>query len=522
MKKRSKKVKAIVAVMAVAAVVVLGGAGIFASQASDETILDGVYVGDLAVGGMSQEQAMEEVDTYVKGIMEQPVTLQVEERSVKALSSEMGLSYSAKDLVDEAYGVGHSGNLIKRYKERQDLKHENVKVQVSMDADYEMVKTFLESNLDSLNQKTVNNGLKRENGQFVFVEGAAGIVVDVEKSAKSIVEYFAKGVTNSLGAVDLVSEVEQPKGTKEELSSVKDVLGSFSTDYSTSAPGRCQNVENATSLINGTVLYPGDTFSVHDTISPITLDNGYAMAGAYENGTVVESVGGGVCQVSSTLYNAIIKAELEIVERFPHSMIVKYVKPSQDAAIAGDYKDFKFKNNGNSPIYIEGYTAGKMVYFNVYGCETREANREVSYESETISTNEPEPKFQKSNAPIGTVTRIQEPHIGYKAVLYKVVKVDGKVVSREKFNSSNYSASAAIYEVGTKSSNKDAVKAIKEAIATGDLAKIKSAAAKWNEKALKEKEEEEKKKEEQKKEDKKDQEDKDKDKDKDKEEAGEE
>ena len=145
--------------------------------------------------------------------------------------------------------------------------------------------------------------------------------------------------------------------------------------------------------INGTVLYPGEEFSVGQTIGPLTAAGGYELAGAYENGQTVQSYGGGVCQVSTTLYNAVLKAELEVTQRSNHSMIVTYVKPSMDAAIAGDYKDLKFVNNLDAPIYIEGYTVGKDIYFNIYGQETRPSNRKVTYESEVVSEEDPGTQF---------------------------------------------------------------------------------------------------------------------------------
>ncbi len=489
--KWNKRMKG-VTLLVFAAALLLGATKIMVSNAASKNIFDGVYIGGLNVGGMSKEEARGALDTYVATMMEQPLALKVTDKEVRATAEDIGLSYSTEELVDEAYGVGHAGNLIKRYKDKKSLEHDNIVVNVNFDVNEELLAGFLEANLDSLNQKTVNNGLKRENGQFVFVEGKEGIIVNVEESVKAIEEYLQAGVKEELGSVELVSDVDEPKGTEEELSSVKDVLGSYSTEYTTSAPGRCQNVENATSFINGTILYPGETFSVHDTISPIALDNGYAMAGAYENGTVVESVGGGVCQVSSTLYNAVIRAELEVVERFPHSMTVHYVEPSQDAAIAGDYKDFKFKNNQDTPIYLEGYTVNKHVYFNVYGLETRDSNREISFETEIESTKEPDTKFTKTGDPIGTVRRVQSPSPGYRAVLYKIVKVNGVVESREVFNRSSYAAAAAVYEVGTGSDSNEAKKAIAEAISSGDVAKVQGAASKWNAKALKEKEKQEK------------------------------
>ncbi len=129
--------------------------------------------------------------------------------------------------------------------------------------------------------------------------------------------------------------VEQPKVTEETARRCKDKIGSFSTQYNAGNISRSKNVANAARLINGTVIYPGETFSVHDAISPMTEDNGYYAAPSYSNGQVVDSIGGGVCQVSTTLYNAVLRAELKVVQRSPHSMVVTYVSPSMDAAIAG-------------------------------------------------------------------------------------------------------------------------------------------------------------------------------------------
>ena len=97
---------------------------------------------------------------------------------------------------------------------------------------------------------------------------------------------------------------------------------------------------------------------MYETVAPFTAENGYAMAGSYLNGEVVDSMGGGICQVSTTLYNAVLRAELEVVERSPHSMTVHYVELSEDAAIAGTYKDFKFKNSTDYPIYAKKVAHG--------------------------------------------------------------------------------------------------------------------------------------------------------------------
>ncbi len=491
-KKRQKELRVKILV-GVVALVILAGGGIYAlSHMTSKTIYDGVYVGELSVGNMTPEEAQVKIDAYVDELMASPIVLTMGEKTLEVTPEEIGLSKKGEEkLAEEAHKVGNTGDLFARHKERKALKDKKVILGVSLTLDEEVLKSYLDSKLEELNTEPVDNGLKLENGVFRFVPGADGVVLNEKETIKNLAKYFSNIKTSTFDTQEMVCEVEEARGSEEELMQVKDVLGSFHTDYSTSAEGRCTNVANATSLIDGTVLFPGETFSVHDTISPISLENGYAMAGAYENGTVVESVGGGVCQVSSTLYNAVIRAELEVVERFPHSMVVSYVEPSDDAAIAGDYKDFKFTNNSEHPIYIQGYTASKQIYFNVYGIETRDSNRTVSFESEIESTEEPEVTFTTTDNAIGYVSRVQGSHTGYKATLYKVVKVNGKVESREAFNHSTYKASPAIYEVGIKSSNPDAVAAMKEAIATGDLAKVKAAAAYWSADAVKEREEKE-------------------------------
>jgi len=129
---------------------------------------------------------------------------------------------------------------------------------------------------------------------------------------------------------------------------------------------------------------------MEEKTKPYTEENGYVLGGSYEGGRVVESYGGGICQVSTTLYNAVIYAELEIVERYPHSMLVDYVSPSRDAAIAGDYKDLKFRNNLDLPIYVEGIAGGGRITFNIYGCETRDVkNRRIEFESKTTAVRQP-------------------------------------------------------------------------------------------------------------------------------------
>ena len=172
---------------------------------------------------------------------------------------------------------------------------------------------------------------------------------------------------------------------------------------------------------------PGETLSGYECLQPLTTANGYKSTASYENGRVVDSIGGGVCQLATTLYNAALQSELEITQRQNHSMIVGYVKPSMDAAIAGTVKDIKITNNYSTPIYVEGYTANRKLVFTIYGKETRPANRSVEYVSETLSSfsaGAPTEQVDPSLAP-GTRRQVQSAHRGVKSRLWKVVTVDG-------------------------------------------------------------------------------------------------
>lgn len=473
--KKTNKILALL-VLVLTGCVVLGGSAMTKAKET-EKIAEGVYIGSVDVGGMTEEEAETAIVNYIAEAESSTFTFSAGENSIEVSAAELGIHFSDMNVVKEAVDVGRSGNIIKRYKDKKDLEHGGRVIPMSLNVDKTAITTLLEERAEELNQPAVDNGLVRENDTFRIIDGANGIEVNVTDSIEVVENYLRTEWDGSDAAVELAAEIAEPRGTKEELSKVQDLLGTYTTNYNDSGANRCENISIAASKINGTVLYPGEEFSVAATIGPLTGANGYKLAGAYENGQVVESYGGGVCQVSTTLYNAIILAELEITERFNHSMIVTYVKPSQDAAIAGDYKDLKFVNNQDSPIYLEGYTVGKNVYFNIYGEEKRPSNRVVTYESEVVSQQDPGIQFVATGEPAGYIKVAQGKHTGYVARLWKIVTVDGVEESREAFNKSTYKASPKIVNVGTASADPNVSAAIGAAIATGDEATIYAAVA---------------------------------------------
>ena len=484
--------------MAAAALFCVMGFGFHtqAAMAAEETTIEnGISIGNVNVGGMTEEQAVSAVEEYVDGLMDTTFTLKGESGSIQMTAEDMGVTADTDTAVQEAMAVGHAGSLINRYKTLQDLKKKKLVLDMHLSVNKQATAEKIYESADDLAVGAVDNGLKRVNGTFEFVKGKEGVEVDVVNSVYAINDFLAQGWDGSNNEIDLVTKTVEPRGDEKELAEITDLIGSYTTNFASSSAGRAKNVITGVSKVDGTILYPGEEFDLAKTVSPFTQENGYELAGSYQNGTVVESFGGGICQVATTLYNAVIRAELEITMRFNHSMLVHYVEPSMDAAIAGNYKDLKFKNNLDAPVYIEGYCSGGIIYFNVYGKETRPSNREISFESETVSKTDPKVQFtMDASLTAGSVSVTQSGQSGCIAQLWKIVKVDGKQQSRDLFNKSNYQATPKLITIGTKDATSETLSALKAAIATGDEAKVRSAAAglKTNEQ---EKEEEEEQKE---------------------------
>lgn len=452
-------------------------------QAREEKIESGIYVEDIDLSGMTKSQARQEIEDYVAGFGDAQITLHVdEEGAIAATAAELGLKWGNDDILEEAVNFGRDGDILSCYRELKNLEYKNKVYRVSFDFDKEKIRSLIEENAGQYNQEAVNATLQKTEEGFSVTEGQAGRVIDTEASVESVYERLTGDWNGGACDVDLTVRIDEPQGTAEDLEKVRDVLGTFTTSFSTSGGARSANVANGCRLLNGITMYPGDEISALESITPFSEDNGYYMAASYLNGQVVDSLGGGICQVSTTLYNAVLLAELEVVERYNHSMIVTYVEPSADAAIAeSSGKDFKFRNNLDYPIYIEGYTTPeKQITFTIYGVETRDSNREVIYESEVVERIEPDAEviYVDESMPVGFCS-VQSAHVGYKAKLWKIVKENGEEVSREQVNSSSYMKAPRSATVGVATEDPNAYNAIMAAVATNSVDQVKAVAGSY-------------------------------------------
>lgn len=225
-------------------------------------------------------------------------------------------------------------------------------------------------------------------------------------------------------------------------------ISEFPTRYDATNINRTQNLSLATGKINGTVLMPGETFSYNQVVGKRTIDAGYKDAKIYENGKVVDGLAGGICQVSSTLYNAVLLANLEIVERTNHSFTTSYVKAGRDATVVYGVKDFQFKNNRNYPIKIEGSVGSGILTFKIHGIkeETEYEVKIVPYTTGTIPYTT-QTITDTSLQPGETVIE-QSGHAGCKVTTYKQLWLNGTMVSNELLSNDTYNAMQTIIRVG--------------------------------------------------------------------------
>ena len=475
-----KKSKIIVLVLSVlvAGTILFTNENLFkADETKEVVIVEGVYIGGVNVSGMTAKEATEAVNAYVDKLKAETVILKGPNAEIETTYGDLGLTSKVDVAVSEAVSVAQYGNLIQRYMNMKDLEKEALVIDMGLAIDKQLVGQTIYAQVDKLNVEAVDNSVVRKNGKYEFIPGQAGNEVEIVESVNALSELISNDYELAVpeeNSFELVSVVKQPRGTEEEFNKMTDMLGTFSTYYGDPTSGRSQNVENGCKKLNGILLFPGDEVSVHAVTSPYTVANGYAIGYAYENGNVVESIGGGICQVATTIYNALIRAEVEIVARYNNSMTVGYVDLSGDAAIAGTYKDLKFKNNYDTPIYIEGLCKDGWIGFAVYGQETRPSNREISFESEILKENDPETEYTLSNTEaVGTYKIDREKHIGYSAKYWKIVKVDGVETERIQVNKSYYIDSCMKVTIGTKDATPEQLAKINEVLLTKDDVKIK-------------------------------------------------
>ncbi len=304
---------------------------------------------------------------------------------------------------------------------------------------------------------------EQDGDNYTIIPHVVGVEINPDQARKILEENKDNDESYVIPA-----KITWPEVTTEmvEAEFTDTVIGTYSTDYSTSSENRKENIRLASEKINGLILNPGEVFSFNTVVGPRTQATGFKIAHVYSGSKVVDGIGGGICQVSSTLYNAVVFADLEIVYRTNHSLPVSYVPLGRDATVSYGTIDFKFKNNKETPVKFEVIADGSTLTVNIYG--RKKYIKDISIET-TITGYTPYTvnEIKDENMYEGERKTEEKGSNGTRTESYKIVKENGEIVSKTLLAKSSYTPTSEVVRVGTKKKEIE-----EETVQTGGNAEI--------------------------------------------------
>lgn len=296
-------------------------------------------------------------------------------------------------------------------------------------------------------------------GVFLFDEGEVGVSLDKERLQAELSQAIKdRRFDAAVEVIELPDGQESQAGmdgagqqAAQDLKDRYQIIGTYTTK-TTSNSNRNTNILLASQALNGTVLEPGGVLSFNETVGQRTSKKGYKSAAAYSNGEVVQEIGGGVCQVSTTLYNAVVTSGLETVTRKSHTFKPTYVTPGMDATVSWGGPDYEFRNNSEHSVGILAEFANQVLTISIYGIPVLEPGVTYSLESKkTADLGVPAPGYvEDSSLPPGSQAVRKNGSSGSKWATYLVIAKDGQVISRELDHTATYKGHAGLVAVNSQ------------------------------------------------------------------------
>ena len=418
---------------------------------NSDRIFSGVYIDGVHVGGMTTQEAREAV-SKVPGSEggSFAIAVQVGDQSWSIDSDMVPLYRNIDEMVMQAYAVGRMNTTAIRGTSTTPFRQRLSTVQDAQSnprADYTattydrgVVREIVNSIAASVNREPVNASVATFNPvskSFSFNAEESGLYIDADAIYNTVTELLDSGVYQQ--TVQVEPQVILASVTKAELMSSFGRISAFTTDTTNSA-NRNTNIRLAAEAINNRTVLPGETFSFNQATGQRTAEKGYKPASAIGGGETFDEIGGGVCQTSTTLFNAVARANMTIVDRDPHAWPSNYVEKGEDATVNWPNLDFRFKNDTEWPIFIVANYANRKMTVEIYG-RLLEDGMTIDLVSETVYVKEPpsetlyvyNPELGKGKEEV-TV----KPRTGYTVETYKVWYQNGREVKREKLHTSHY------------------------------------------------------------------------------------
>lgn len=474
-------------------------------------IISGIKVREIALSGLSKEEAIILLEEKLNK-EEKEITINVENEQYKITPKDIELQYNIEAAVNKAYEVGRKGNVLEKKFEvlKTIVKTYNVEVDVSYNE--ELLQNFITDIKSKIPGAMENSSYYIEENKLIITKGKAGLSIneqlliellikqmqtgeyseinlqtentspdeiDIEKIYKEVYKeaknaYYIKepfqvfahenGISFDIEKAKKILEedkekyeidliITEPEIKTDEIGTeaFPDLLSSYTTKYDEGNVTRSINLKLAAKNINGKVIMPNEVFSYNETVGERTTERGFRAAAGFQGGKVVQMIGGGICQVSSTLYNSVIYANLGITERHNHMFAVSYVDIGTDATVVYGSLDFKFKNTRQYPIMIKTSAQNGKLKIEIFGTK-EDTEYDVEVSSTILNYISYKTIYEDDDSLKKGVEKVtQYGSSGCKTITYKILKLDGKEVSREVLSQDTYSPMNKYITRGTKS-----------------------------------------------------------------------
>lgn len=408
-----------------------------------DTIYKGISVNGVDVSNLTEEEALKKVIAE-DSKKDQEVKLLYNDYEFVYSYENLGYNPDYKTGVKEAFDYAKEGSPGERFLMVTDLNSKPIDIEVKGEFKEENVNEVIAHLNNVISYQPVNASFSVVNDEVIINSEQPGYRVDNDKTRETIMSSVNKNEP-----INVVVDELAPEITTELFSALKGDIGNFSTNYASSIPNRKENIKLAARLIDGTVIMPGQQISFNEVIGEISANTGFLPATVILDGEYDTGTGGGICQVSTTLYNAAVRADLKIDERRNHSRPVNYVPMGMDAAVASGLLDLKITNPFDFPVYIKAKADNSDIAFSIVG-DTDKKNYDVELVSERAAVLSNKTKNQYTSAlPQGSTEVAQSGYTGYSYSSYKIKSKDGEVISREDYLSSHYPSRDTIINIGT-------------------------------------------------------------------------
>jgi len=425
-KKKNSKIRKILLslVIIIVAVSLVNAVDIYRNR---DKILPGVSVFGVELEGLKKEEAREILQPVISKIIDSPRMLVFEDREFKFVPhKELDAFIDLNRIVEDTYGIARTGNIFRRLKDRIVVWRKGYEVPFQAEFNPQKFEDF-QNKISSLINRMPSDACVKDNR---IIESGTGVKLDLEKFKGEITESL-KSLDEEKYIFDIPVITVDPKVTTQniltELAIVEE-LGTYSTSLENKEENTIYNIRLASEVINGILVKPQEIFSFNKYVGPAEKADGYKESTIIANGIFVNGYGGGICQVSSTLYNAVLLANLPIVERYNHSVYgdaTKYVPLGQDAAIFYGFKNLRFKNNSGHTIVIFSKVFRDTLQVSIFGGNEDKAEVEIiSKDKKVIEYQIIREKDSKLEA--GQEIVVQEGVPGYQIKTYRIIRKDGE------------------------------------------------------------------------------------------------